>query len=638
MAENDSKKTNPKGKCEVCDKEMLKSSLKTHMKSQHDKKNEESNKRTELNEDKEDDGKSEDTVEKIEPTTVPKKIEPTKKTDPATVPKKVQVVHNLINLDTKELESLLAEEEEFLDAVEMVEDAEILGNLEVDLSVNQSMVDFIVDPKNYQSDYAKTLELEKSLENANKAINEDSKKEKELENAKKTIAFLRNLNLKDKKYVQILEKECANGAKEYKDLEKRYKSSKLVIKMLEQDLKSNRVLLAKASTENIQVKHKLDTKVSLEEATNENNKEEVIVIDNDDPKQNMLRCDKCDFVAKYKEVMLGHNKFIHLDCHVCRKHCSTVTELNSHIEHVHNIKPFDCAWCLVSFPNHTGFEVHRQEEHEETLVHKCNQCALKFMKKEHLVKHVTHEHVSRTHKCDKCPSTFQKKEQLLNHAMKEHVIICIFKTCGLIVDTEVEMINHLDKEHLVNASGEDIESNKNTQQKECRHFKKGKCVKGNQCKFKHIKGNYKCEKCEYTANTTEGLTTHIKTKHEGNNEKNNSVLCRNGDKCIHKARNKCRFFHEENRKQNGKQSNQICTRGDNCVFKKRGNCFYYHEDVGVQVRREPVKTQDRKSEIYCKFQENCTNSACKFKHFNSNFAQKSAPRKNPTLSEWLRKN
>ena len=73
--------------------------------------------------------------------------------------------------------------------------------------------------------------------------------------------------------------------------------------------------------------------------------------------------------------------------------------------------------------------------------------------------------------------SFRKKEQLLNHAMNKHVIICFFKTCGLIAENEVEMINHLDKAHLVNVSGENIESNENTQQKECRHFKKGKCVK-----------------------------------------------------------------------------------------------------------------------------------------------------------------
>ena len=137
--------------------------------------------------------------------------------------------------------------------------------------------------------------------------------------------------------------------------------------------------MAKTSTENIQVKHKLNTKVSLEEAISKN--EDVIVIINEDFKLNQLLCDKCEFVVKSREVLMGHNKLIHLDCEVCRKHCDTVTELNAHIEHVHNIKPFDCGWCLVSFPNHTGFEVHRQENHKVTRLHKCDQCELKFQKK-----------------------------------------------------------------------------------------------------------------------------------------------------------------------------------------------------------------------------------------------------------------
>ena len=82
---------------------------------------------------------------------------------------------------------------------------------------------------------------------------------------------------------------------------------------------------------------------------------------------------------------------------------------------------------------------------------------------------------------------------------------------------------------------------------------------------------------------------------------------------------------KKTKKQSRKQSNKICTRGENFVFKKRCTCFYYHEDVRVQGRT--VKTYNRKSEIYCKFQESCSKSYCKFKHFESNFPQKPAPKK-----------
>ena len=151
------------------------------------------------------------------------------------------------NLDTKELENILEKEEEFIDAVNNLENEIGLG---VDLSVNESM---------------------------------------------------------------------------------KYRAPKQVIKKLEGTLKSNRDILAKTLTENIQLKHKLKTKVSLEEASSKN--ENVIVIINYDSKLYNLSCEKCEFVAKSKEVLMGHNKFIHLDCHVGRKHCDTVTELNAYIEH-----------------------------------------------------------------------------------------------------------------------------------------------------------------------------------------------------------------------------------------------------------------------------------------------------------------
>ena len=641
MAENDIKKTNPKGKCEVCDKEMLKSSLKMHMKSQHDKKediskkNEESNKSSEQDDNKEQDDseKTEETIEKIEPTTVTKRV---------------KVVNDLINLDTKELESLLENEEEFLDAVEMVEDAEMLANLDVDLSVNESMVNFIENPKNYKSDYAKTLELEKTLEETNKQINEKSNVVQELENAKKTITFLRNMTHKDRKYIKTLEKEISNNAKELKDLAKKCKTSKETVRKLEESLNSNRDLLAKATSENVQVKIKMNTKESLETVTNKNITEEVVVIEDDTHVRNVLACEKCQLVAKSKEELMGHNKFIHLDCHVCRKHCDTATELNAHIEHVHNIKPFDCEWCLVSFPNHTGFEVHRQEKHGISHLRKCDKCPSQFQNKEQLLNHVNSEHVSHQHKCDKCPSKFQKKEQLQNHIINKHVIKCIFNACGLITDTEDDMIKHLDEDHFVNASSEDKETNSKPKQRECKYFKQGRCFKGNQCKFEHTPSSHKCEKCGFSANTSESLETHMKFKHGNEIQTKSTRPCRNGDQCIHKAQNRCKFLHKEtlnrqtniensNKRQTNNKTNQRCTRGENCSFKARGICYYYHDGVGVQASREDGNIKSAKVELWCKFQDKCTSSECRFKHFESNFAQKTATRQNSTLGEWLQK-
>ena len=622
MADQDSKKTAQKVKCEVCEKEMCKSSLKTHMKNIHkkkedtediNKKKEEDDKNTEqgieMNEEAEDPTKKTSEFNKeAEDETQPEESEDeTKKT--TEVNKKAEeepqsenmiVVHDLINLDTKELDNLLQNEEEFLDAVETLEDN--LG-LNIDLTVNESMIAYIQDEGNYRSDFARTMELEV----VDKSTNEQVKLQNQLNNAKKTIAFLRQISQKDKKYIKRLEDECVNGAKEYKNLSKKYKTSRQTTKKLDESLKSSRELLAKTSSENIEVKQKLKTKQAAESAT-----KDVIVIENAGSERNSLACEKCDFVAKSKEKIIGHNKFVHLECHVCRKHCDTATELNAHIEHVHNLKPYDCKWCSMTFPNHTGFEVHRQEKHE----------------------------VSLQYQCDKCRSKFQKKEQLLKHIMNEHVIKCIFNDCGLTTETEGAMIKHMDKEHLVNISSETTEININSIKKGCRYFKQGRCTKGVQCKFEHIESNHKCDKCGYTANTSESLKTHIQIKHSDADNSKSSKLCRNGDQCVHKAQNKCKFLHKDTQIKNQGRSklNQQCKRGEKCIYKTRGTCFYFHKGIGIQSKRDSGENKDIKFKLWCKFQDKCSNTDCKFQHFESNFVQKPATQMKLNLGKWLVRN
>ena len=116
----------------------------------------------------------------------------------------------------------------------------------------------------------------------------------------------------------------------YKDLENRFISGKETIRKQEESLKSNRDLLNKAIIENVQVKQKLNTKESMETADEENFTDEVFVIEQESHDRNMLACEKCQFVTKSKQELMGHNKFIYLDCHFCRKHCDTVRELNAH--------------------------------------------------------------------------------------------------------------------------------------------------------------------------------------------------------------------------------------------------------------------------------------------------------------------
>ena len=441
MADVDSKKVAPKVNCGVCDKELCKGSLKRHMKDQHN--SEETTKKNDevSNGNQEESAKqTKDSKEKEEESTE-KAVESTERDMSNST--NTKVVHDLINLDTKELENLLENEEYFLDAVESLENNLCL---DVDLSVNESMIAFMQDQNNYQSVFARTVELEET----DKTRKENKGRlEKEVQNAKNTIVFLR-------KCVKSLKEECTNGAKEYRGLSNRYRKSKQSIRRLELELKETRDHLATTSKDNIVLKQKLETKVSMEKVNMDNTQDNEKILKEPKRPEFKMTCEKCDFVAKNVGELRGHEKYIHVDCHVCGKHFATVKELNRHIENVHRLKQYDCAWCKLSFPNETGFEVHRRKKHEEWFQFKS------------------------------CSSKFTHKNQLLSHINKEHEIKCIFKECEYKTETENQMIIHLDEEHWVASSTERIENRPTFKKKECRYYKQGKCTKGIECRFEHI--------------------------------------------------------------------------------------------------------------------------------------------------------
>ena len=129
-----------------------------------------------------------------------------------------------------------------MDAVESLE--EDIG-LNVDLSVNESMITFL--ESNYNSDFARTMEVEEAAITKKEVANLTN----ELKMAKKTIHFLREKSIKDEEVVKTLKYECTIGANEYKGLSNKHKSSKRTIRELEEQLKSSRELLSKTTSGNL---------------------------------------------------------------------------------------------------------------------------------------------------------------------------------------------------------------------------------------------------------------------------------------------------------------------------------------------------------------------------------------------------
>ena len=290
MADQDIKKMSQKVNCEVCDKVLCKSFIKKHMETQHNKKAEmstiieESTKRAEehVNMEEESTKKTNESDKTEEESN--KKPEPTQ--EPV-------IVHNLINLNTAELDSLLEQEEDFLDAVETLEND--IG-LDVNLSVNESLVLFMQDDKNYRSNFARTMELEQ----VDQSRKEKFKLEIELEN------YIKNNNISETAKSEEKKSNIKSLKEENVTLNNKFRTSTKIVKKLEHDLKSSQDLLAKTSSENVQVKQKISTKECLEVARKENKEEDIVVIDDTTTERNMLECDKCDFVSKSKEAKMGH--------------------------------------------------------------------------------------------------------------------------------------------------------------------------------------------------------------------------------------------------------------------------------------------------------------------------------------------
>ena len=154
--------------------------------------------------------------------------------------------------------------------------------------------------------------------------------------------------------------------------------------------------------------------------------------------------------------------------------------------------------------------------------------------------------------CVKCNLTFQSIYNLRIHEEKEHAknrISC--QSCGEIFTPKNSFENHI-------MSCE--QGFKKASNKECYYFKKGHCLKGETCSFKHV------------------ITQRSRVPE-----------CRNGSECKYLR-------------------NQIC--------------HFFHRGVGVQNTNLNYfkATNPARNTVWCKFNENCNRiQNCPFLHWNQDF-------------------
>ena len=159
--------------------------------------------------------------------------------------------------------------------------------------------------------------------------------------------------------------------------------------------------------------------------------------------------------------------------------------------------------------------------------------------------------------CDECEQSFVSKYYLGRHHTSMHAKddkSC--ENCGLIVRSEKELRIH-DEEYHGQKGFQEVKK------RACYFFQKGKCYKGEQCRFSHD---------EKRKSTRENIPE-----------------CRNGDRCSYRVRGVCRYLHrnvkyQASQVQSSYQNNipettrwckflEDCNRVPNCTYKHYDEVF-----------------------------------------------------------------
>ena len=328
-------------------------------------------------------------------------------------------------------------------------------------------------------------------------------------------------------------------------------------------------------------------------------------------KEQRVKCPKCHATftdkSKFKKHTKEHKSDIEFYCDVCKtvfkllkeaqehtqKPCGNIKQKNAtsdkeevnrsstDSEDVTVIKETaanQCNACDKIFKTNQNLENHIELVHSEK---KCNYCDLLCSNEHKLAEH--HRECSEigvaNNTCKKCSQVFTKQ------GLKRHQPICQEPQkdmdcyeCGEMFSRSTDLNKHKEDVHKM----KQVKS-----QVICKHWKKGRCNKGDTCGFSHIG----------QSNKTHSPTT----------ERNSTRLpaCRNGQSCEWLKRDKCNFFHaqargqgdrQESRAHGGRQESQARGR------RQEGRAQGGGQEGQAQEGRQKIVQPDR---AQCQFDGRC---------------------------------
>ena len=264
--------------------------------------------------------------------------------------------------------------------------------------------------------------------------------------------------------------------------------------------------------------------------------------------ESLIKCPHCDMYLLTKQEYSKHLKSDHWTCGQCDKHFMTMHELHSHWKSQHDNKSrklVKCEKCSMSFETTAKLYEHFSEEHLDKSRVKCAKCNTFYASAKEFSEHINAGHIDAKYGCDICKKHFITNHQLMQHnrqchpfhnsvgrycydceisfttkkELKIHRALHTFKCliCGAHFGSKLTLQAHTNKCWLQTSSKKVCLSQ--TKSNEDLQANEKQIPESDGCSVPKIlkKSVFICDvtsRCDWTANSEEGLQNHIAEKHQ----------------------------------------------------------------------------------------------------------------------------